>query len=232
VVPIRDLVAERRLYLPFIGLLLITVEFLRRLRWHTVRYAMLAAAVLFVLGAAAWARSRVWGDTVALWQDTVARSPQKYRPRFQLAFAHYQNGRCADASREFESASAVMTKPEADLYVDWGLALECAGRVDDAVAKLRRAVEIERSGPVYANLAMVLAKHSRIDEALNVLDEADRVAPGYSMNYVYRGHIYHQRGNVASAVEQYERAVAVDPGNDVARESLARALQSQRGVRR
>jgi protein O-mannosyl-transferase len=232
VVPIRDLVAERRLYLPFIGLLLITLEFLRRLRWDTVRYGVLAAAVLVVLGGAAWARSRVWGDTVELWQDAVAKSPRKYRPRFQLAFAHYQNGRCADASREFEAAAEVMPKPEADLYVDWGLALECAGRVDDAVAKLRRATEIERSGPVYANLVMVLAKHNRTDEALSVLDEVDRVAPGYSMNYVYRGHIFRQRGNVTSAVEQYERAVAVDPANEVARDSLAQARQSQTGVRR
>ena len=34
-VPIRDPMAERRLYLPFIGLLFITVEFLRR--WKTTR---------------------------------------------------------------------------------------------------------------------------------------------------------------------------------------------------
>ena len=43
-VPIRDPMAERRLYLPFIGLLFITVEFLRR--WKTRRnYADRARSV-------------------------------------------------------------------------------------------------------------------------------------------------------------------------------------------
>jgi tetratricopeptide (TPR) repeat protein len=232
VVPIRDLIAERRLYLPFIGLLLITLEFLRRLRWDALRYGVLAAALFVVLGAAAWARSGVWGDTVKLWQDTVAKSPRKYRPRFQLAFAHYQNGRCGDASREFEAASTVMPKPEADLYVDWGLALECAGRVDEAVAKLRRAAEIEHSAPVLVNLAMVLGKHGRDEEALQVLADAERVSPAYSMVFVYRGNVFQQRGDLASAVEQYQRAVTVDPANEVARESLAQARLRQGGVRR
>jgi tetratricopeptide (TPR) repeat protein len=232
VVPIRDLIAERRLYLPFIGLLLITVEFLRRLRWDSVRYGVLAGFLLVVLGAAAWARNQVWGDSVALWQDTVAQSPRKYRPRFQLAFAHYQNGRCSDAAREFEAASKVMPKPEAELYVDWGLALECAGRVDEAVAKLRRAAELERSGTVYSNLAMVLGKHGRYDEALQVLDTAQRERPRFAMIYVYRGHIFQERGELPAAIEQYERAVALDPRNEVAQQSLAQARQRLGTMRR
>ena len=40
-VPIRDPMAERRMYLPFIGLLFITVEFLRR--WKVSRNALIAA---------------------------------------------------------------------------------------------------------------------------------------------------------------------------------------------
>ena len=232
VVPIRDLVAERRLYLPFIGLLLVTIEFLRRLRWDTVRYGALAGGLLIVLGGAAWARSRVWSDTVALWQDTVEGSPRKYRPRFQLAFAHYQNGRCSDAAREFEAAATVMAKPEPELYVDWGLALECAGRVDDAIAKLRRAAELERSATVYVNLAMVLGKHHRHEEALQVLDQAEKATPGFSMIYVYRGHILQERGDLPGAIAQYEHAARVDPSNETARQSLAQARQRLGTMRR
>jgi tetratricopeptide (TPR) repeat protein len=232
IVPIRDLIADRRLYLPMIGLLLITLEFLRRLRWDTVRYGFLAVALLVVLGGAAWARNRVWGDEIALWQDTVEKSPRKYRPRFQLAFAHYQKGRCSDAAREFDAASKVMAKPEADLYVDWGLALECAGRVDEAIVKLRRAAEIEKSGTVLANLAMVLGKHHRHEEAKQVLDMAQSVAPGFSMIYVYRGHLLQESGDLTGAIEQYETAARLNPSNVMARDALAQARQRLGGTRR
>jgi Tfp pilus assembly protein PilF len=77
------------------------------------------------------------------------------------------------------------------------------------------------------NLGMVLGKHGRDDEAFNVLDEAERITPSYSMIYVYRGHIFQERGNLAAAIDQYERAVKFDPANEVARDSLAQARQRQ-----
>ena len=49
-VPIRDPIGERRLYLPFIGLLFITVEFVRR--WKTGRSTLITALGLVILAEA------------------------------------------------------------------------------------------------------------------------------------------------------------------------------------
>ena len=85
-VPLRDPMAERRLYLPFIGLLFITVEFL--LRWKASRNVLAGslALVLVVEGAITYQRNLLWGSAIDIWKDTVSKSPQKLRPRFQLAF--------------------------------------------------------------------------------------------------------------------------------------------------
>ncbi len=84
VIPIRDVLAERRVYLPFLGLILIALEFLRRLSFPqavgTCSAALLACAFL------TYQRSEVWSSPLTLWQDSVAKSPRKMRPRFHLAF--------------------------------------------------------------------------------------------------------------------------------------------------
>jgi Cytochrome c oxidase subunit III len=89
-VPIRDVLAERRVYLPFLGLLLICLDFLRRVRTEQIVWA--GAAIAVACAMLTYQRNQVWASPRALWQDTVAKSPRKLRPRFQLAFAYYEQG--------------------------------------------------------------------------------------------------------------------------------------------
>jgi hypothetical protein len=108
-VPIRDPIGERRLYLPFIGLLFITVEFLRR--WKT-RQATLIAVLGLVVAAEAvlsYQRNQLWSSAVDIWKDTTDKSPAKLRPRFQLASAYYHAQRCGEAVEEFAKAAQLET---------------------------------------------------------------------------------------------------------------------------
>ena len=101
VVPIRDVAVERRLYLPFICLLLITVDLLRR--WKTSRTVMIGTlgGCLRVLRPwLSYQRNHVWSSALAFWEDTSAKSPANARARFQLAYAQWQNGQCAAAVSE------------------------------------------------------------------------------------------------------------------------------------
>ena len=88
ILPIKDPIADRRLYLPMLGLLLIAVDLLGRAQDRTQgRWRSARPRVLLVAAVATHARAEVWGDPIALWQDTVAKSPKKMRAHFQLAFA-------------------------------------------------------------------------------------------------------------------------------------------------
>src|SRR4029077_5084620 len=120
-VPIRDPFAERRLYLPFIGLLFITVAFVRR--WKTSRNTLIVVlgVVLMAEAAASYQRNQLWASPIDMWTDTVAKSPNKLRPRFQHAMAQYQAGHYPEAIEHFEKA-AQLEPPKFDLLVDWALA--------------------------------------------------------------------------------------------------------------
>src|SRR5579871_403399 len=125
-VPIQDVLVEHRLYLPFIGLLFVTVGLLRF--WKTSA-STLAFALSFVLLAEAvltYQRNELYSSSIAIWRDSAAEAPNKSRPHFQLAFAYYQAGKCADAQQEYAKA-AQLDKPDYRLLVDWGLAYDCAG---------------------------------------------------------------------------------------------------------
>jgi Tfp pilus assembly protein PilF len=221
-VPIVDVQAERRLYLPFLGLLLICLEFLRRLKWSQMVGA--GVAILAACSVLTYQRSQVWASPIALWQDAATKSPRKLRPRFQLASAFYESGNCAQAADTFEAASR-LEHPAFDLWVDWGLALDCAGRWQDAVAKLQQASMLERSAHIQSQIGMVYAKQSKWQEALAALEQAEKIDPRFDVTYLYRGNIYEAAGNKPAAAAQYQRAIALNPVNQAARDALVRVSQ-------
>ncbi len=227
IVPIADPVAERRMYLAIPWLALALAEPLGRWRTSAVKLAAVLALWLSVLAVLTWNRNRLWADEIALWQDTAAKSPRKQRPRFHLAYAFYQQGRCEEALKHFQHA-ARLGPTDYRLLVDWGLAAECAGHFDQALEKLRAAARLENTAHVHALIGMVLAKQGRREEALKELDLAASLDPSFTMTYVYRGNVYLSAGSQEAAIAEYRRALELDPRNPAARQALEQALAARR----
>ncbi|HWB96963.1 MAG TPA: tetratricopeptide repeat protein [Bryobacteraceae bacterium] len=222
VVPIKDPVAERRIYLAILGLLLMVMEALRRVRISRAALAAGLTGVVLLLGILTYQRNQIWGDPIALWSDTVEKSPQKSRAHFQLAFAYYQQGACGKALEEY-ARTAQLQPPAYDLLVDWGQAYDCQGNLDEALAKFQQAAAINRTAHVYSQIGMAYAKQSKWPEALEALKTAESIDPNYGMTYYYRAGVHMKTGEVAAAVEEYRKAVMLDPQNKAAAEALATA---------
>jgi tetratricopeptide (TPR) repeat protein len=210
ILPIKDPLAERRLYLGMLGLLFIVAEVAGRIRIDTRK---LAAAFVAILIAATWAthaRAAVWGDPVALWQDTAQKSPQSRRVLFQLATAYMDAGRCQDAVEEYQKV-ADGWPPNYDLLVDWGLAYDCVNQPELALEKLRQAATMGAGAHLYTQIAKVYGERRRWAEALDALAIAERIEPGFAVTYAYRGKIFFNLNRAADAVAEYQRALALDP---------------------
>jgi len=223
IVPIRDAVAERRLYLPMIGLALVAVEFLRRWKAKPVITASVLAGVLALLGLLSHQRARVWASDAALWEDSLSKSPQNFRAHFQLGVAYYQQGRCDAALDQFEAAAKLGGKPDYRLLVDWALAEDCVNRPGQALEKLRQAAEVRCTAYVYSLMGMVYGRRKQYAESLAALDTAEKINPGEAMTYFYRGNVYAETGDLANAIRQYRRALDINPDNEAAQRGLARA---------
>lgn len=223
-VPIADPYAERRLYLPFIGLTLIAVEFVRR--WKAGQGTIVAAlaGVLLVEGALTYQRNGLWTDAVAIWGDAARKSPHKVRPAWQHALALYDAGQCADAVKEYSRAATLAT-PEYGLLVDWGLAYDCVGDSDNALARLQQAAQLKPSAHAYSQIGMEYAKRRDWTHAMAALNESLRLDGSYVKSYIYRGGVYESQGQFADAANDYRRALAIDPGNAEAQQALARVVR-------
>jgi tetratricopeptide (TPR) repeat protein len=220
-VPIRDILVERRMYLPFIGLVFVAVGALQRWKVKPTTLAVALSAVLLIEGALTYRRNLLWSNPIDMWTDTVSKSPRKPRPNFQLAYAHYQAGGCPEAVRQFERTSQLQP-PAYDLFVDWALALDCAGNFNAAVEKLNQAAAIEPSAHVFSQIGMEYAKSGRYPEALDVLETAARLDPNFEMTYAYRGGVFEKLEKPDRAAEEYHHALAIDPKNLMAIDGLRR----------
>jgi Tfp pilus assembly protein PilF len=207
-VPIKDVLAERRMYLPMLGLLLICVDLVRRLTYSQLVWP--AAAGLALCAIVAHERNKVWNSPIALWTDSTAKSPNKVRPRFQLAQAYYEEQRYTEAVSNFEIA-ARLAPPDDALLIDWALALDGAGRRQEAADKLRQAAVANPTAHVYSQLAMIYGKMGENQKALDALAVAEKLDANFLMTYVYRGNVFVQMGDRAAAAREFNRALAIDP---------------------
>ncbi len=227
--PIQDPIAERRLYASLLGLLLIVVDILGRLK--VARKTLAAACVVVALLASVATRSRaaLWGDPLALWQDTVAKSPNKGRPHFHLGMAWFDAGRPDLAIAEYEK-TAQLRPLDYNLLVDWGLALDALNRMDEALAKLRQAAAMDSTAHVYTQIAKVYGSRTRWAEALDALATAGTIDPNYPPIYVYRGNVYFNTRQYAPAIAEYQLALKHQPDNLEAMQNLMKARQLLRAA--
>ncbi len=219
IVPIRDVQAEHRLYLPFIGLILVCAEFLRRLSFQ--RVIVVGAALLAICAVLTYQRNRVWSSSLSLWQDSVDKSPNKYRPRFQLAYAQYELRHCSDSVANYEAAARIGPIQD-DLLVDWALALGCAGRWGDAIGRFQQAARMNNTAHVHTQIAVAYVNLKQLDLALNELKIAEQLDAGYDMTYVYRGKIYELNGDKPAAGREFKHACDLNPQNTSACEDVKR----------
>jgi tetratricopeptide (TPR) repeat protein len=227
IVPIADVIVERRMYLPFLCLLLIAVDFLRRWRPAPALLMSACGVVLVACAFASHARAQVWSSALTFWGDAAAKAPTNSRAHFQLAYAQWLAGQCDKAVRTFEETAKLTTKHDDRLLVDWGLALDCAGRTEEAVAKMREAHALSPSALTQAQIGMIYGKRGKYPEAMAALDEAERIDPRFEMTYLYKGNIFAAQGNCSTAAGFYNHAIAINPNNESAKQALAVAQQNQ-----
>jgi tetratricopeptide (TPR) repeat protein len=229
ILPIKDPIADRRMYLPALGLILIAIDLLGRLKLERKVMAASAAALVLFAALATHARAEVWGEPLALWKDTAVKSPKKMRPHFQLAFAYQEMGRFDLAITEFQK-TADLEPPSADLLIDWGLAYDGLNQPDLALAKFREAAAREPSAHAYTQIGYIYAKRSQWKEANEAFDRAEKIDPRFAITFLYKGQVHQANNELPAALADYQHALDLDPNLEPARQALV-TLQRRMSAR-
>lgn len=173
VVPLTDIVAEHRLYLPGVGFALMTSVLLSDRRLVPFYMALL---IFFTINTVH--RNNAWFSEITLWQDTVKKSPGKprpfinyaralhlvgkidpaienykkaieldpyyFEPHHNLAEAYVLSGKCREAIKEFEYA-LILVPELVESMIGLGRCYKETGNYDIAINYFRKALQVRPS---------------------------------------------------------------------------------------
>lgn len=210
VIPLA-IIYEHRTYLPsmFLCLLPIILAF-RYIRQKWVVTGLVCAAIL-MFSIWTYQRNMVWKDAVSLWSDNVKKSPNKFRPRMNLADALLKQGDLEKAIFHFRNA--VKINPEDQkAHLLLGKALNGLGRVDEAVLHYSEALRIKPEYPeALVQLGNALGSQGNIDEAIRYYTEALRIKPDYEGALNNMGVALMHGGRLEEAFYYFSEVVRVNP---------------------
>jgi protein O-mannosyl-transferase len=107
VVPLRDAMAEPRMYLPGAGLLLAAASVLWRPLACRPGFRSAGAVVLVVLGLVTYTRNRAMANPRDVWREAARRAPHAWQAHLEYAESLREAGRCDEARAEYEAARAL-----------------------------------------------------------------------------------------------------------------------------
>src|SRR5262249_18667378 len=158
---------------------LILVEALARLKVERKAVTAIGLAIALMAAMATHARAEVWSDAVAIWEDTVHKSPNAWRPHFQLGFAYYNAQQCQKALPEFVRANELRPN-DPDILLDWGLVYSCLNQPQQALEKLEQAAVLKPSAHVFSQIGAELGTLEKWPDALGALAAAQRMDPNFA----------------------------------------------------
>ncbi|AUX46226.1 hypothetical protein SOCE26_077310 [Sorangium cellulosum] len=164
-------------------------------------------------------------------EEHLAAAPGDGGAWLALGAAYAAVERWADAARALARG---LNNDEDDLHggaaearLAYARALVRLGRLDDAIAELRRAVAFEPPDPrALRELGVVLYDTQRYDEATRWLARACEAAPEDGRAAFALGLAHEARRDIAAAIAAYREAVRRAPAFSDARLTLADALAS------
>jgi len=218
---LKDLMAERWLYLSLVGLSFFTDAILlkalnifqKRTAKIIFRNGILTGLILTIgfFSLLTFKRNLVWNSEVALWSDAVKKSPAKDRPHVNLGKAYFDNGMIKEALAEFKKAIEINPFSGQGHY-NLGNCYYRIGRTDDAIAQYKIAVSINPYYSLaYNNLAIAYFSKGLYEEGIRACKEAIETNPFSYQTYYNLGNHYYRIGRTDDAIAQYRIAIEINP---------------------
>jgi tetratricopeptide (TPR) repeat protein len=219
---LSQVVAEHRMYLPLLAVVVLVLGALRH--WLGGRGLAAAALAVPVLAVATLRRNTVYHDAVALWRDTIRHHPGSDRAHNNLGALLLAQGDLAGAAAEFQEA--LRLRPDY-LRALSNLALVKLQQGDTA-GGLAHIAELLRLRPEdfdsWVNYARLLEKAGRGPEAVPAWEQASKLRPDAAdvRNSLGSALLRVDRG--PDAVVQFNQAVRLKPEDPAYLGNLATAL--------
>jgi tetratricopeptide (TPR) repeat protein len=156
--------------------------------------------------------------------EVLKRDPRHAGALHVVGCARLMQGRAEEAIAPLEAAARAQHNPETDVML--ATALRNAGRVDDAVSRLKRATKRQPPFvPAFHELGCLLALLERYDEAIEVFRRGLEVAPMTMQLSLQLGGVSMQCRKWADAKAAFAQTLSIAPNLPEALFGMAKAQQ-------
>jgi tetratricopeptide (TPR) repeat protein len=231
--------ADRYMYLPQIGLAIALawggLDLARRLRIGGRSVGVAATAAVVALAIVAEQQVSHWRDTISLHRRAIAVTADNFRAHKGLAAALRRAGELDEAAFHYAEAGR-LTPRNARAQIGLAEVLAELGRLDEAIAAYQRGLELApRHVRAHINLGQTLLRADRPAEARThferafELDDGGGLAAHGSVRFLVSLHegmaeVLVAEDDLAGAIEQLDRVLALRPGRASAHARLAELL--------
>ena len=250
IVPLPDLMSERRVYLAYAGGALVVqglTALLTSLARQDAETGGRASAgdraaagdrasnlawlpvliVTLLLAPALHARSRVWSDPRLVWEEASRLAPGRVRPYIDLGVMAAVRGDSQTAGVNFDRALALEPHNPEALFNRGRLRFD-SGDLTGAAADLDAAVTADPTmARARINLAIVRIRQGNLDEAEVQLRAALEIDPGDPRALTNLGEVRRARGDLDEAIALCRRALASDASYAHAAARLGLVLEAR-----
>jgi len=143
------------------------------------------------------------------------------RQRFQEAYQAQMEGDLDRAVELYRGSLALHPTAEAHTFLGWTFHFQ--GKIEEAIAECKRAIEVDPDfGNPYNDIGVYLIDLGRLDEAIPWLEQAmtaKRYDPRH-FPYFNLGRVYMAKGHINHARELFQKSLAIEPRYTLARQAL------------
>jgi len=229
-----NIVADRFMYLPSLGLCLALGVYLEKLFHKAAAIsAQLKTGLLFIgialllfLSGKTFLQTQVWRNDFTMWSYVLKHSPDSDSAHFGLGQFYFEQGKRGDALYHYLTTLR-LNPNHAKANNNVGDMLYAEGRFDEAAKHFELAVQLN---PEYAeahnNYGVMLMEQGKSAAARQHIERAIKLEPESMIYYVSLGDLDYRDNRFAAAKKQYEWVLAREPRNAKALNRLgAIALQ-------
>lgn len=220
IVPLPDLMADHRTYLPSVGIFILTACVLDRFRTMSLprasvmRFAVPFASIIAV-AALAWSTTRrnvVWSSAVNLWSDTTSKSPNKYRTWGNLGAALSTAGKEEEAVKCYHKALTLEPHFRHAIF-NLSNSLLRLGRHQESLDTSIKLVHMSKNSAVEPEVALTvglgLTGSGKHHEAYDVLNKVVAAMPNDPRSHRAIGGVYIHLNQPARALEHFRQAASL-----------------------
>lgn len=214
--PLEDVISEHRLYLPLVGysIFLVTALFylLGRLKWRV--WVMAAVVIVAVNSMLASQRNLLWSNDLALWNDTIRKSPHKPGVYINRGFAYSLHGLDGRAKQDYDKAMSLHPDTAAGDN-GRGLFYLAAGQTHEALTSFNRALERDPGYKgAYRSRGKLYMATGDFDHALLDFAKAGDLAPDkvkVAAAIEYSADRQLAKRDFERAIREYSKVIGLDP---------------------